>query len=67
MSDFDEESLSLLNKKSKVYFDTFFPKNDIYKKYKDFYMSKSDIIEVQKKEFIANIPISTLSIIDKCC
>jgi hypothetical protein len=57
----------LLNKKADSYLNTFFPKNKILERFKKFYNSKTDMVQVEKKDFKANLPVSTLSLIDKSC
>ena len=67
ISEFGDDSLQVLNKKADLYLTTFFPKKDILGKFKKFYTKKAHLVQVEKKEFKANIPISTLSLIDKAC
>lgn len=67
VSAFDDLSLSTLHRKSKDYIEAFFPPIDIIDKFKRFYEKISNSVEVEQQHFKANIPITTLSIIDKSC
>lgn len=67
ISELEDESLEKLSKNAEGYFSTFFPKSDIIRKFRNFYSSKCELVKVERKEFKANLPISTRSLIDKCC